>query len=89
MTFEWQSCSVRWCVPLAQNPHFLLFLVDIPQIIVQGAPGEGKYIAACQAGQAMFKPASKEDPSSVRGCFQAIYTANLEGCKSKDAIDNK
>ena len=61
------------------------------QIVVQGVPGEGKTVAACQAGQALFRPPvpvdSKEDPNSVKDYFQAIYTADLANCKTKDALD--
>eukprot|EP00983_Pelagomonas_calceolata_P007451 243273-Pelagomonas_calceolata.AAC.8 len=58
------------------------------QVVVRGLPGEGKFIAACQAGQALFRPPSRENPEAGLNHFQAIYTANLEGCKSKDALDN-
>ncbi|KAF5826873.1 hypothetical protein DUNSADRAFT_1832 [Dunaliella salina] len=60
-------------------------------IVVRGSPGEGKFIAACQAGQALFRPTRQNDPRAGGHSFQAIYTASLEGCKSKDAtaIDNK
>uniref|UniRef100_A0A7S3R868 Uncharacterized protein n=1 Tax=Dunaliella tertiolecta TaxID=3047 RepID=A0A7S3R868_DUNTE len=58
-------------------------------VVVRGLPGEGKFIAACQAGQALFRPPSRENPEAGLNHFQAIYTANLEGCKSKDALDNR
>ncbi|KAF5831644.1 hypothetical protein DUNSADRAFT_12772 [Dunaliella salina] len=58
-------------------------------VVVRGLPGEGKFIAACQAGKALFRPPSRDNPEAGHNHFQAIYTADLEGCKSKDAIDNK
>ena len=64
------------------------------QVVVQGPPGEGKYIAACQAGQALFRPSKDadnnwRDPATLPGYFQAIYTADLTGVDGKDSLDSR
>ena len=64
------------------------------QVALQGIAGEGKFIAACQAGQALFKPAKSDDntrtdPADIPGHFQAIYTADLTGVDSKGSLDNR
>lgn len=64
------------------------------QVVIQGIAGEGKYIALCQAGQALFRPATDEgdkraDPAELPGYFQAIYTADLTGVDSKDSLEDR
>ena len=54
---------------------------------MRGFRGTGKFVAACQAAQAMFAPAKKGE-QHVPGTFQSIYAVDLEGCKDKDAIDS-